>query len=100
MEDPEMQEIVEGEEKFEPWAPANVDVPDIEQQLRDFTLLDFLSDIPEGHGGAICMTVVNIRLFTIAEIIYEDVTIAGNSALVGGTPSALHHRLPRWGASL
>lgn len=81
---PEINKLVEDGNAYQPDPEVLVEMPDLTEQLNNLTLLSYLTDIDEGHGGAIAITLNNIRLFTIAELEFQNVLIKNNEASVGG----------------
>eukprot|EP00210_Caulerpa_lentillifera_P002964 g2830.t1 len=47
-------------------------------------ILNYLTEIPQGHGGGVCLKVLKIRLFTYAEVFLKDVRFEENEAVIGG----------------
>ena len=69
---------------YQPLPHLNVRMPEIEEQLGEFSLFSFLTEVREGHGGGICVTLVDVRLFTVIEVVFQNLTIVENEAIVGG----------------
>ena len=76
---------------------VGVRMPDVTEQLGNVSLLDFLSTVPAGHGGAICVAAHVLELFNVAEIVFRNLYVAKNEAKVGGKAFISHwptiHRL-------
>ena len=83
---PEIMELLGESERFAPCQRSNVVYPNTTEQLAGRCLVDFLSYVPEGHGGGLAFSFTTMRLFAVAEILLQNVTISGNEALVGGEP--------------
>lgn len=87
MHDPRLSRLMDEGLTYDVYPPANVHVPDLEDQLGGYSLLTFLTHVDQGHGGGICITLINIRLFTIAEVLINNILVEQNSAIVGGNTS-------------
>ena len=60
-------------------------MPTLEKQLgTGFSSVSFLTDATDGNGGGIGLALYNVRPFAAAEIVFENLTIADNEAIVGG----------------
>lgn len=58
-------------------------------------ILSYMTEIPGGHGGGMCLVVLGIRLFTYAEIYLRNVRFEENAAIVGGGMN-IHMRDHHW----
>ena len=81
---PEIMDLVQKFEGFDPCEEANVVYSNVTEQLAEHSLLDHLSTVPEGHGGGISLSLTGMRLNTVADIIFQNVRVSRNEALVGG----------------
>ena len=69
---------------------AGIKVPDVEDRLGpDFTPVSFRSHASEGHGGGISLALFNVRPFAVVEILFKNLSITDNKAIVGGEMSAM-----------
>ena len=79
-----MEDLVERGRVYQPLPYLNVRMPDIEEQLGEFSLYSFLTEVREGQGGGIGITLVDVRLFTVIEVVFQNLIISENEAVVGG----------------
>ena len=60
-------------------------MPTLDKQLgTEFSSVSFVTDATDGNGGGIGLALFSIRPFAVAEIVFENLTIAENEAIVGG----------------
>lgn len=57
------------------------------EYFEEQTVADILAQVSSGQGGGLYMTMANIQLFTLAEVIMDRVLVEGNEAVVGGGAS-------------
>ena len=90
MSDPDVGRFVREGETYTPYLPAEIDVPSVDEQLgTDFSSVSFLTDAGDGNGGGISLALFSVRPFAVVEILFKNLSITDNEAIVGGEMSAM-----------
>ena len=59
-------------------------LPNQTEQVGDHNVLRYVTKIPMGYGGGVCMSFLGMSLYTIAQVTYRNVFVARNTAIAGG----------------
>ena len=89
-----MAEFVEKSFNYTPLPEANLTPTSLKEELgTDLNIVQFLTSAPEGHGGGIAFSFMNLRPYAITEVIVKNITVEENTADVGGEAIGLSNDL-------
>ena len=89
IDSPEMVDLLERGASCSPLPTATVESPSVQGQLGNVSVINFLTNVPAGHGGAIVVDAQSVQLYIVAEIVLRNLYVAHNTAEVGGEPLKL-----------
>ena len=70
---------------YEVYPPAAVNILNASDLLDDTTdVVNIFSTALEGHGGGIAFSLIEFRPSSIVQILFQNLVIKGNEAVVGG----------------
>ena len=84
VDSPEMVDLIERSVSYSPLPAVGVELPSVQEQLGNVSIIDFLANVPAGHGGAIVIDAQSVQLYIVAEIVLRNLYVAHNTAEVGG----------------
>ena len=81
---PEITRLVQEGNDYLPEPTEDSEIPDVSKELGEFSLLRFLTETEAGDGGGLHLGLLDIALFEIVEITFQDIYMTENEAVVGG----------------
>ena len=83
-----MSEFVEKSFNYTLLEEANLTETTLKEDLgTDLNIVQFLTTAPEGHGGGLAFSFLNLRPHAITQVIVQNITVTENEAVVGGVVS-------------
>ena len=78
------------EDASQRYTPSSFErTPNYSEHLGDFSLLEYMTNAEEGFGGGVSISFLDVQLFTAVEVIFGNLLLEENEAVVGGTVCSL-----------
>ena len=87
-----MTQLIQEGNDYRPEPTEHSEIPDVTEELGKFSLLRFLTETEAGDGGGLHLGLLDVALFEIVEITFQDMYMTENEAGVGGDAAQWRRR--------
>ena len=81
----EIKALEDASQRYTPLSFEHERAPNYSRHLGNFSLLEYITNAKEGFGGGIGVSFLDVQLFTAVEVIFGNLLLMENEAVVGGT---------------